>query len=163
MDDFLSVEQKNVDEQCFSLLDRLNCTDKEKIVKVFPADRDEWNNVAAFLDEELEKHDAGMKASMQLAIALEEMFVNVASYAYEGVKGDCEITLIFYENNVEVYLRDSGMFFDPLAKEDPDITLAAEDRQIGGLGILMVKKTMDEVAYVRANNENIFMMRKVIN
>lgn len=114
----------------------------------------------AFVEEELEKADCPMKVVMQVTVCLEEMFVNVAHYAYPEGNGDLTLGVSTDDGKVELVLTDSGIPFDPLAKADPDITLSAEERNIGGLGILMVKKTMDEVAYERTNGKNIFTMAK---
>ena len=107
---------------------------------------DNLNEVLQFLDERLEAADCPIKVQTQLDIALEEMFVNVASYAYAPDTGMVNIKYEVLEDNkgVAITLTDSGMAYDPLAKEDPDVTLSAEERGIGGLGIFMVKKSMDK-------------------
>ena len=90
------------------------------------------------------------------------MFVNVAHYAYEGGTGWAQITLEPSEGRrgICISLRDAGRPYDPLAREDPDVTLSAEERQIGGLGIFMVKKSMDRVAYEHTDGCNVFTMEK---
>ena len=105
--------------------------------------------VLAFLDTELESIDCPMKEQMQLDVAVEEIFVNIASYAYQPGEGDALIGLEKLEgpDRIVVTFIDSGVPYDPLAKEDPDVTLSAEERQIGGLGIYMVKKSMDDMTY----------------
>ncbi len=121
-------------------------------------------DVMAFAEEELEKADCTMKAMMSINVALEEMFVNISHYAYgEGV-GTVTIDISVQEPQgiAVVRLVDSGVPFDPLAKADPDVTLSAEKRQIGGLGIFMVKSSMDHVAYERRDGKNIFTMEKSI-
>ena len=131
------------------------------IEKTFAACDDTLNDALALVEEELERADCPMKAITQITICVEEMYVNVAHYAYGGQnKGDVTLSVGCEDGTVTITLKDTGMAFDPLAKEDPDITLAAEDRKIGGLGIYMVKKTMDSVAYVRENGQNIFTMAK---
>lgn len=125
---------------------------------------EELQKVLDFVDEFLEEKECSMKAQVQIDIALEEIFVNVAHYAYTPNDGNVTITLD-YDNNdryLSVTLMDQGIPFDPLAKEDPDVTLAAEDRQIGGLGIYMVKKSMDEVSYSREGDNNVFCFKKHI-
>lgn len=132
------------------------------IERTFPA-RDEYlDDAIAFVEEELEKIDCPLRAVMQITVCVEEMFVNVAHYAYEGAEGEVTLCINGEDKTVAITLIDSGMPFDPLAKEDPDITLAADERQIGGLGIFMVKKSMNEVAYERRDDKNIFTMTKVI-
>lgn len=114
--------------------------------------------VQGFVEENLEMCECPMKVVMQITLALEEIFVNIASYAYTTGVGTCRIDLqIDYENEngtMQLLLCDKGMPFNPLEKEDPDVTLSAEDREIGGLGIYMVKKSMDQVSYEFNNGEN---------
>ena len=128
------------------------------------ADRDRLDEVLSFIDETLEENDCSPKAQMQIDIAAEEIFVNIASYAYAGEKGDAIITIDISDDpaSAVIVFEDSGAQFDPLAKPDPDITLPAEERQIGGLGIFMVKKSMDEVTYRYENGRNILTIRKQI-
>ncbi len=132
------------------------------IERTFDASVDNLREVLAFVEEGLEKHDADMKATMAVTVSLEEIFVNIANYAYPGRKGKARVGMYFDEDRIYVYTVDSGIPFNPLENEDPDITLAPEDRDIGGLGILMVKKSMDECSYERKGNENRFIMSKKI-
>lgn len=120
------------------------------------------DTVLSFVDGILEAADCGMKDMMQLDVAVEEIFVNIASYAYKDQPGKARIDMTVTDDPKAVIIRfcDSGIPFDPLAKPDPDITLAAEDRQIGGLGIYMVKKSMDDVTYEYVNGENVLTIRK---
>ncbi len=122
------------------------------------------DKVLAFLDTELENIDCPMKEQMQLDVAVEEIFVNIASYAYQPGEGDALIQLEKLEgpDRIVVTFTDSGTPYDPLAKEDPDVTLSAEERQIGGLGIYMVKKSMDEMAYEYKDKKNILKIAKYI-
>ena len=120
------------------------------------------DEVLAFVDGTLEEHDCSPKTQMQIDIAMEELFVNIAHYAYTPGVGNATIRV---ETGGEpcaaaITLIDSGVPYDPLAKADPDVTLAAEDRQIGGLGIYMVKKTMDAVEYEYRDGQNILTIRK---
>ena len=96
----------------------------------------------------------------QILIAAEEIFVNIASYAYGQETGSAEIRMTVEDGCAGIEFRDSGTPFDPLAKADPDVTLPAEERQIGGLGIFMVKKSMDDVQYRYEGGENILTIRK---
>ncbi len=132
------------------------------VTRTFPATDEAFTEANAWVEEELEKQGASMKAIMQITVCFEEIFVNVAHYAYEGEVGDVEITLDNDNGNFSIAFVDNGKFFDPLAKEDPDITASAQERSIGGLGILMVKKSMDEVNYEYKDNKNIFTMKKNI-
>ena len=118
--------------------------------------------VLAFVDGFVEQEECAPKAGMQIDVAVEELFVNIASYAYPSGTGTATISLKRTENPraVEITLTDSGIPYDPLAKADPDVTLPAEERQIGGLGIYMVKKSMDEVKYRYEDGKNILTIRK---
>lgn len=116
--------------------------------------------VLAFVERNLEAADCPVKAQTQICVAVEEIFVNIASYAYKPGTGDAVITMVAADGTAEIEFRDRGMPFDPLAKPDPDVTLAANQRQIGGLGIYMVKKSMDEVSYRYENGENVLTVRK---
>ncbi|WP_029231660.1 ATP-binding protein [Butyrivibrio sp. VCB2006] len=119
--------------------------------------------VNAFIEENLEKIGCPMKAMMQINVAVEEIYINIASYAYGDKTGNAEI--IFdkvEEGTVSITFIDSGVPYDPLAKDDPDITLSAEERGIGGLGIFMVKKSMDDVQYKYEDGKNILTLIKKI-
>ena len=118
----------------------------------------------AFVDEALEQLDCPMKQQMQVDLAVEEAFVNVANYAYGDQTGPVTLDLEAEEETgwVTITLRDSGMPFNPLERDDPDLSLPAEERAIGGLGIFMVKKNMDEVSYAYENGQNILTMRRHI-
>ena len=128
--------------------------------KIFPADINELASVTVFLEEELDKAEASPKLMVTFAVALEELFVNVAHYAYPGSKGTVKIGIDTSGDSIVVQLTDSGLPFNPLAKPDPDITESAEERKIGGLGIYMVKKSMDNVTYEYKDNQNILTISK---
>jgi anti-sigma regulatory factor (Ser/Thr protein kinase) len=105
-----------------------------------------------------------MKVQTAICVAIEEVFVNVAHYAYEGSEGEMTLHIGFDEQERAITFRmtDRGVPFDPLKKPDPDVTLSADDREIGGLGIFITKKTMDAVEYAYENGENILTMIKKI-
>ena len=130
--------------------------------RLFPADDSALNDVLAFAEEELEKAECPPKTMMQLTVALEEVFVNVAHYAYPDEEGQVSFGIAFDSESRSITFRiaDKGIAFNPLEKPDPDITLSAEEREIGGLGIFICKKTMDEIGYARENGENILTMTK---
>ena len=132
------------------------------IDKEFPAKTEQLDNVLAFIDAELEKADCGMKTATQINIAVEEIFVNIAHYAYGENEGMAKVSFGVADGMSTIRFEDTGKPFDPLAKQDPDITLAAEDRAIGGLGIFMVKKTMDNVTYQYKDGKNILTIMKRI-
>lgn len=113
--------------------------------------------------EALESVDCPMKTMVQLQIVLDEIISNIARYAYKGTEtGDLTVILeVEGEPSVaSVTFIDEGRPYDPLAKEDPDITLSADEREIGGLGIFMVKKTMDSMTYERRDNRNVLTVTK---
>lgn len=127
------------------------------------ADVDNLGKVTAFIDEQLEAAKCSMKAQMQIELALEEIFVNIAHYAYAPVKGMATIGIDITESGQAVLtFEDSGTPYDPLAKEDPDVTLSANEREVGGLGIFMVKKTMDDMYYEYRDGKNILTLKKTI-
>ncbi|MBQ6478030.1 MAG: SpoIIE family protein phosphatase [Erysipelotrichaceae bacterium] len=136
--------------------------DKETVEKTFDATDEKLHEVMAFVEEGLEAHGADMKSTMAISVALEEMFVNISHYAYPENKGKATIGMSFDHDEVEIYLIDNGIPFNPLDKEDPDIKAGIEEREVGGLGIFMVKQSMDECRYERRNGQNIFTMRRKI-
>ncbi len=123
--------------------------------------------VTEFIEGFIESHDGNMKSMMQISVATDEIFSNIAMYAYKdsdsdspkdvfiqiSVDADGIITLIF---------KDNGIAFNPLETKDPDITLSADERSIGGLGIFITKKTMDSVSYERVGDSNILTITKQI-
>ena len=121
-------------------------------------------HVTAFIDGQLEALDCPMKAQMQIDVAIDELFSNIARYAYGGETGDACVRFDFdpTQGVAKIAFIDSGMPFDPLAKMEPDVSLAAEERQIGGLGIFLVKKTMDGMSYQRQDGRNILTISKKI-
>lgn len=119
-------------------------------------------DVLAFVDRYLEEQNCPMKAQMQIDVAVEELFVNIAHYAYGPEIGAATVRVDVLEQplTVAITLLDHGKPYDPLAKADPDVSLPAEDRQIGGLGIYMVKKSMNEIAYEYRDGQNILTIKK---
>ena len=132
--------------------------------KAFPAKTEALADVLGFVEQQLESFECPMKIQMAVCVAIEEVFVNVAHYAYGDGDGDMNLGIGFDEESREVTFRmtDSGVPFDPLKKPDPDITRSAEEREIGGLGIFIAKKTMDSITYAYENGENILTMIKKI-
>ena len=120
--------------------------------------------VMAFVDKELEALQCPLKIRMKIDLALDELVANVANYAYASGKGDMTVRFAFDEADrmVSITFIDEGVPYDPLKKRDPDVTLSAAERQIGGLGIFLVKKTMDSMEYKRENNCNILTIYKKI-
>ena len=132
--------------------------------KTFPAKTEALTDVLAFVEQILEKYECSMKNQTAICVAIEEVFVNVAHYAYGETQGDVKLDIAFDKETRIVTFRmaDKGVAFDPLKKPEPDITLSAEEREIGGLGIFITKKTMDLVNYAYENGENILTMTKKI-
>ena len=119
------------------------------------------DRVLGFVDEQLESMECGTKTQIQIDVAVEEMYVNVASYAYEDRVG--MVTIRIEESaprTVSITMIDEGIPYNPLEKPDPDITLPAEKRGIGGLGIYMVKKSMDDMIYEHRDGKNILTLVK---
>lgn len=116
------------------------------------------------VDGLLEGLDCPMRAQMQIDVAIDELMANIASYAYGTGKGEVTVRFDFESGDRTVVLTfiDSGIPYDPLAKPDPDITLAVEKRSVGGLGIFLVKKTMDDMTYARLDGHNVLTIRKRI-
>lgn len=120
--------------------------------------------VTDFVNAELESHDCSLRALTQIDIAIDEVFGNIASYAYAPDSGSATIQIEFIQDPLEAVItfRDSGKPYDPMEKKDPDITLSAEERGIGGLGIFMVKKIMDAVSYSYIDGQNVLTLHKRI-
>ena len=130
-------------------------------VLTIAADVNKLSEVTAFIDAMLEENGCPMKAQMRIELALEEIFVNIAHYAYPDSAGDAEIRANVTPDFAEITFIDSGIPYDPLAKPDPDVALSAEKRAIGGLGIFMTKKMMDDISYQRADEKNILTIKKI--
>ena len=139
---------------------------EEKPVKEMTVDATVENipAVTAFVEAELDRLDCPGKARMQIDVAIDEIASNIAQYAYEDKTGPLTVRFAFEEDTRTVTLTflDKGMPYNPLEKTDPDVSLAAEDRPTGGLGIFLVKKTMDQVAYAYKFNQNILTLQKKI-
>lgn len=120
--------------------------------------------VTAFVNEQLEMLGCPKKAQMQIDIAIDELFGNIAHYAYHPETGPVTVRVEVQETPLSVVITfiDNGVPYNPLAKEDPDISLSAEERQIGGLGIYMVKKIMDGISYEYKDGRNILKINKNI-
>ena len=118
--------------------------------------------VTDFVNEQLEALDCPMKAQMQIDIAIDELFGNIAHYAYHPEVGNATVRVEVTEEPLAVIVTfiDKGMPYDPLRAAEPDITLSAEERNLGGLGIYMVKKSMDEITYEYKDGKNILSIKK---
>ena len=120
--------------------------------------------VTAFIDEQLEALSCPMKAQMQIDVAIDELFSNIARYAYGDGAGDATVRFSFDESTrrVSITFFDRGFPFDPLEQDEPDVTRSAEERTIGGLGIFLVRKTMDGMEYTYENGANVLTIYKKI-
>ena len=120
--------------------------------------------VIQFIEEQLEAVDCGMKAQTQISVAVDELMANVVSYAYTHGAGEVTVRFELDEatRQAAVTFIDTGMPFNPLKRPDPDVTLSAKERPIGGLGIFLVKKTMDDVRYEFSHGRNILTILKKI-
>ena len=125
---------------------------------------DNLDQVLSFVDEQLESAGCSIGIQTQIDIAVEEVFVNIAQYAYDPNVGPATISVETSSNPLKVKLTfvDKGMPYNPLAKDDPDVTQSADERPIGGLGIYMVKNIMDDVEYEYKDGQNIFTIAKNI-
>ena len=130
-----------------------------------PAQTDQLPSVLAYVEKTLSDAGCPEKTLMSIDVAVEEIFVNIANYAYEGEPGEATITVgtepaADGATEAAISFSDSGKPFNPLEKPDPDVTLSADERTVGGLGIFMVKKSMDDVSYRREDNRNTVTIRK---
>ena len=118
--------------------------------------------VLDFVNRHLKKVNCPEKTRVQVDIAVEEIFVNIAHYAYNPEVGKATIRVELSEKPLTISLTfmDNGKPYDPLSRKDPDVTLNAEKRQIGGLGIYMVKKSMDDIQYSYKNGTNMLTFKK---
>ena len=120
--------------------------------------------VTGFVDSLLEKLDCPLRAQMQIDVAIDELFGNIAHYAYDPETGPATVRVEVQEDPMAVIITfiDHGKPYDPLSGRDPDVSLSAEERQPGGLGVFLVKKTMDDISYEYRDGQNILRIRKNI-
>lgn len=120
--------------------------------------------VTSFVDEQLERLGCPPESQAQIDVAIDELFSNIAYYAYNPETGPATVRVEVLEEplSVEITFIDSGVAYNPLAKDDPDLSLSADEREIGGLGIFIVKNSMDDVAYEYKDGKNILRIRKNI-
>ena len=149
-------------ERLLELLDRTDTLTFTRNELEIEASDENLAVVQAFVEEHLSDTGCSMKAQMQIGVAVEEIFVNIAHYAYAPDKGKATVRVEVSEDPVAVTITfvDHGIPYDPLAKEDPDVELAAEDRPVGGLGIFMTKQLMDDVSYEYRDGQNILTLIK---
>lgn len=118
--------------------------------------------VTDFVNEQLEAHGCSMKVQIQIDVAIDELFSNIARYAYNPDIGPATVRVELTEEPLSVVVTfiDNGVPYDPLKNTDPDTSLSAEEREIGGLGVYMVKKSMDTVAYEYKDGQNVLRITK---
>lgn len=118
-----------------------------------------------FVEGCLEEKDFPRKIRMQIQMAVEEIFVNIAHYAYQPETGMATVCLEVQEQPLTAVITflDQGIPYDPFAREAPDISLPVEEREIGGLGIYLVKKTMDDISYEYKGGQNILTLKKTVS
>lgn len=129
---------------------------------VVPANNAHVDEVTGFVLEQLETYDCPVAARMQVELAIEEIFVNISSYAYHPVEGEAEVRCEVLEDPLRIIVQflDGGKPYDPLARGEADISREAILAHPGGLGIHLVKKTMDDVSYAYENGKNILTILK---
>lgn len=132
---------------------------------IISAEKERLDEVLGFVDRILEKYECPMSTQLSIDIAVEEIFVNIASYAYNPAVGSASIRCAVENDPLRVVIefQDGGVPYDPLARPDPDINAPIEERDAGGLGIYMVKNSMDSVSYRHENGNNIFTIEKKIS
>jgi len=125
---------------------------------------DNIETVTDFVNEYLDEVECSLKVQMQIAVVIDEIFSNIAHYAYTPSVGDVTVSVMVNKETKVLMLSfaDSGVAYNPLVKEDPDVTLSAEERQIGGMGIFMVKKLMDDITYEYVEGRNVLTVWKKI-
>lgn len=123
------------------------------------------DKVIEFINEELDKLGCLSKIKIEINVAADELFANIANYAYKHEIGKAKVRVEVKDNPkaIVVTFIDNGIPFNPLEKADPNVSLSADERNIGGLGIYIVKKTMDKVEYEYKDNQNILTITKNIN
>jgi anti-sigma regulatory factor (Ser/Thr protein kinase) len=136
-------------------------TDEWKEIKI-EAISENLDRTLDFVNAELEKMDCPPKTQLQIDIAIEEIFINIARYAYGPKPGFAVIRIRTGPNEIRLEFEDKGMPYNPLEKDDPDIGIPVEDRPIGGLGVFMVKKMMDAVEYRYEGSSNLLSLKKTI-
>lgn len=128
------------------------------------AERENIPAIIAFVEQELDQLGCSFRVKTQIDIAIDELYSNIAQYAYDGDCGQVTVRIDAEQDPpaVTISFQDDGKPFNPLDRKDPDVTLSARDRSIGGLGIYMVKKSMDDVRYEYRDGKNTLTIRKTL-
>ncbi len=126
-----------------------------------PAAAENIEKAVAFVNGQLEAAGCPPKTMIQIDVAIDELFGNIAHYAYGKDTGDATVRVeVTEEPAVIITFIDNGIPYNPLKKSDPDVTKDLEEREIGGLGIFMVKKSMDDITYEYKEGQNILRIKK---
>lgn len=132
----------------------------------FRASVDELDRVKGFIEEGLDPRDRGGPAAMRIMLAVDELFTNIAEYAYGPSEDGSVVVRLDLRGGppaeAEITFLDCGKPYNPLLREDPDVTLPGDRRRVGGLGIFLVKKYMDGVRYAYEGGRNILTIRKTL-
>lgn len=115
-----------------------------------------------FLEQQASNCGFDAALLMQIKLAMDEAVTNVIQYAYPGSEGDICIDMGCDNGQLKIVITDNGIQFNPLEKQEPDITLSLDERPIGGLGVFLVKQLMTDVRYDRSEGKNILTMTKEI-
>ncbi|MBQ6470124.1 MAG: ATP-binding protein [Lachnospiraceae bacterium] len=119
--------------------------------------------VTELVESQLTELDCSMRSLVQISVAIDELFGNIAHYAYKPGTGDVTVRIDVEEPRTAVItFIDGGKPYNPLEAEEPDVTLSAEERKVGGLGIFLVKKTMDDMRYEYRDGKNVLQIKKKI-
>ena len=148
--------------ELLDLLERKDSLYFDRNELIIEADLDNLQKVIDFVELRLDERDCPLRTSMQICVAVEEIFTNIAKFAYYPEKGNASIRMEDEDGGlaVRITFTDCGKPYNPLTEEDPDVTLPAEDREIGGLGVYMVKNTMDSIEYENIDGKNILSLVK---
>ena len=123
----------------------------------------ELGNIHSTLEKLINDWDIPLQFGMPLNLAIEEAFTNVVNYAYHDHEQRLiDIEFVRTENQIEIIITDNGFPYDPTQNADPRTDLPLEERPIGGLGIFLIKKLMDDVQYQRHSDKNILKLTKRI-
>ena len=126
------------------------------------AKNENLEKITDMIDTILDKIDCPVKVKLQINVAVDEIFSNISSYAYKQNVGNATVEIETFDNpkSVEITFKDNGVEYNPLLKGEPNVKANLEERDVGGLGVFIVKKSMDDVKYEYSNGMNIFTMRK---
>ena len=162
LDKFVGEAEQFDDITMLELLYKKN-NNNNLIKKEFKADKKELQNIETFVKDILESQKCNKKLINKIGLAIEEIFVNIANYAYKDKDGTCNLTIKFDNGKYNFIFEDEGVKFNPLENKNPDISLPASEREVGGLGIFLTKNIMDDINYKYENNKNILTLIIDIN